>query len=540
MKIINRFFKILLWTIIAYGTVAHAADPSQYGTPFSGVPDPQDASIYQVNMRCFSSTRNFQGVIQRLDKIKALGVNVLYLMPFYPVGTLKSVNSPYCEKDYVTIGSEFGTLSDLRQLVDSAHSLGMAVIFDWVANHTAWDHTWITPHKSWYLQDGTGKILSPPGQSWNDVAQLNFSNDTMVNAMIDAMRFWVFTANCDGFRCDYAAGPPDAFWTKAISNLRSITTHKLIIFAEGDHSANYTSGFDYNFSWNFYNTVKQINSGSTATLIDNSNAYDYNGATGSQQIVRWLSNHDIYGSEGSPYTVFGGKTAVLANFVVSAYMKSVPFIYNGMEVGDIVPHPFPFTGAVIDWTQDSTVTPEMTKIILFRDSSLAIRRGTMKSYTSTNVCAFKKVSGKDSVFVFVNLRNAVKTFTLPSAIAYATVKDAFTGTSDTLGTIISLTPYEYRVFTIESTTGINSYTMSDEDIKIYPNPTENSVINIKISDSYKNSKIDIFDSLGRIVYQNILSDQLSTIDISAWTKGIFIVKISSVTNKVLTQKLLVD
>jgi hypothetical protein len=62
---------------------------TQYGTPFTGVPDPRDAVIYQVNMRVFSSTRNFQGVINRLDSIKALGVNVIYLMPVYPVGVLK-------------------------------------------------------------------------------------------------------------------------------------------------------------------------------------------------------------------------------------------------------------------------------------------------------------------------------------------------------------------------------------------------------------------------------------------------------------------
>lgn len=540
MKIINRFFKVLLWSVIAYGTIAHAADPAQYGTPFSGVPGPQDAVIYQVNMRSFSSTRNFQGVINRLANIKALGVNVIYLMPIYPVGALNSVNSPYCVKDYGLVGPEFGTLTDLRNLIDSAHNLGMAVILDWVANHTAWDHPWITAHKSWYLQDGSGNIVSPPGQSWTDVAQLNFTVSAMRTAMIDAMRFWVFTANCDGFRCDYAAGPPATFWQQAITNLRSITTHKLLMFAEGDNSTDYTSGFDYNFSWNFYNNIKLIKTGSSATLIDNSNAFDYSGATGTQQIVRWLTNHDIYGSEGSPYTVFGGKAAVIADFVVTAYMKSVPFIYNGMEVGDTVPHPFPFTGAIINWTQDTTVTPEMTKIIALRNSSLAIRRGTMTSYTNADICAFKKVSGTDSVFVVVNLRNAAKTFILPSDIANATAIDAFTSASDTLGTSISLIPYQYKVFTIEHTTGTNLYTKSAKDIDIYPNPTENSIINIKITDSYKNSKIDIYDSLGRVVYQNILSSLLSTIDVSDWTKGIFIIKISSGMNNVVTQKLLVD
>jgi hypothetical protein len=80
--------------------IVNEAPLVQYGTPFPAVPARQDATIYQVNMRAFSSTSNFQGVIARLDSIKALGINVIYLMPIFPVGSVNSVNSPYCVKDY--------------------------------------------------------------------------------------------------------------------------------------------------------------------------------------------------------------------------------------------------------------------------------------------------------------------------------------------------------------------------------------------------------------------------------------------------------
>ena len=103
-----------------------APDP-QYGTPFSGVPDPADVTLYQVNTRAFSSSGTFRGVQDRLDSIKALGVNVLYLMPVYPVGTIKSVNSPYSIKDYSAVAAEFGTLDDLRNLISEAHNKNMAV-----------------------------------------------------------------------------------------------------------------------------------------------------------------------------------------------------------------------------------------------------------------------------------------------------------------------------------------------------------------------------------------------------------------------------
>ena len=196
-------------------------------------------------MRAFSTQSNFQGVIARLDSIKALGINVIYLMPIYPVGAVKSVNSPYCVKDYKGVNTEFGNLTDLRALIEGAHSRNMSVILDWVANHTAWDNAWITQHKDWYLQDGLGNIVSPPGTGWNDVAQLNFTNGMMRLEMIRSMKYWVYTANVDGFRCDFADGPPYDFWKQAIDTLRNITTHKLLMLAEGTRSNHYTAGFDW-------------------------------------------------------------------------------------------------------------------------------------------------------------------------------------------------------------------------------------------------------------------------------------------------------
>ena len=122
---------------IAPPPVVTESDPAQYGTPFSNVVDRQDAVIYQVNMRVFSQQGNFAGVMARLDSIKGLGINVIYLMPIYPVGTLNSVNSPYCVKDYKAVNSEFGTLTHLRVLFDSVHKKNMSLILDCVANHTS-------------------------------------------------------------------------------------------------------------------------------------------------------------------------------------------------------------------------------------------------------------------------------------------------------------------------------------------------------------------------------------------------------------------
>lgn len=419
---------------------------TQYGTPFSGVVDRQDATIYQVNMRAFSAQSNFQGVISRLDSIKALGINVIYLMPIYPVGTVNAVNSPYAVKDYRGINSEFGTLTDLRALVDGAHSKGMSIILDWVANHTAWDNPWIGAHSDWYLKNSAGSIISPPGTGWNDVAQLNFSNAAMRLEMIQSMKYWVYTANVDGFRFDYADGPPVDFWKQAIDTLRNISTHKLLLLAEGNRSNHFAAGFDFIFGFNFYGGLKSIvGNNQSATLLDGLNTTEFNGASNGQQVVRYLTNHDVNSSDGTPQDLFGGIPGSLAAFVVTAYMKGVPMIYNGQEVGTPFRLAFPFTGADINWTLNPGLVAEYKRIIGFRNTSAALRRGQLTTYHSANVAAFTKEGGAEKVLVLSNLRNSSQVYILPTALANTTWMDAYTGAAVSLSNSVSLGAYQYIV-----------------------------------------------------------------------------------------------
>jgi glycosidase len=451
----TNLYLFLTWLLTSCGKSSDAppAPPvnptdtvAQYGTPFAGVVDRQDAVIYQVNMRTFSTPGNFAGVTARLDSIKALGANVVYLMPIYPVGMYKAINSPYCVRDHMAVNPEFGSLNDLRALVDGAHSRNMSVILDFVANHTAWDHVWISAHKDWYKQDNAGNIIAPPGTGWNDVAQINFNNADLRLALIRAMKYWVLAVNIDGYRCDYTDGPPLDFWKQAIDTLRNISTHKLLLLAEGGRSANYTIGFDYNFGFGFFNNLKSIyNSNVSAQSIDNLNTTDYTSASNGQQIVRYITNHDVNGSDGTPLELFGDKKGSMAAFVVVSYMKSVPMIYNGQEVATPVRMTFPFTSTKIDWTINPDVTAEYKKVIAFRNSSNAIRRGTLQSYSSSDICAFTKEQAGEKVLVIANMRNTISNYSVPPALANTTWVDVMKGTSVMLTGNIPVQPYEYLV-----------------------------------------------------------------------------------------------
>ena len=137
------------------------------------LPAVDDVVMYQVNPRVFAPENSLKVVAQRVDSIRQLGATVMWVMPIYPNGKIKSKNSPYSISDYKQVNPEFGTIDDMKALVDSCHAHGMSLILDWVANHTAWDNVWMEEHKDWYTQDSTGAVIYPPGTDWTDVADLN-------------------------------------------------------------------------------------------------------------------------------------------------------------------------------------------------------------------------------------------------------------------------------------------------------------------------------------------------------------------------------
>ncbi len=418
---------------------------AQYGIPFSNVPAREDAVMYEVNIRTFSAAGNFAGVTARLDSLKALGVNVIYLMPVYPVGILNAINSPYCVKDYKSINSEFGTLNDLRAIVDGAHSKNMSVILDWVGNHTSYDHSWVVPHKDWYLQNAAGNIISPPGTGWNDVAQLNFNSSVMRLEMIKCMKYWIYAANVDGYRFDFADGPPLDFWKQAIDTLRNIATHKLLLMAEGGRTANFSVGFDYNFGFSFFGNLKSVYTGQSALQIDNQNAAEYIGASNGQQVIRYTTNHDVNGSDGTPAELFGGQQGSMGAFIIAAYMKSIPMLYSGQEVATPYRLVFPFTLKDIDWSLNPAVTAEYKKIIGLRNGNDAIKKGTLTTYSNADVCVFIKELGAKKVLVLTNVRNSIVNYALPAVIASTNWVDGFNGATVALNNQISLQPYQYIV-----------------------------------------------------------------------------------------------
>ena len=420
----------------------------QFGTPYTSTPAPEDCSLYQVNFRAFGPPGNFAAVQGRLDSIRALGINTLYLMPVYPIGALKSVNSPYCVKDYLSVNTGFGDLTGLRTLVAEAHKRNMAVLFDWVADHTSWDNAWIA-NKTWYKQDGGGNIISPPNTGWNDVAALNFTNTDMREAMIRAMKYWVYQANIDGYRCDAADFVPADFWRQAIDSLRAIPTHKLLLFAEGTRPDHFTAGFDLVFGMGFYyNMVGNVfGKGGSVRSIDSVNTVEYASANAAGRVVRYTSNHDVDNSDGTPLDLLGGRTGSLAAFLASSYMPGAPMIYNGQERGCPIKLNFFNNSTTIDWTLNPDILAIYKNIIGYRNNKTSLRKGSLQVYSNNDILVFTRSLPGDTVLVIVNLRNSPSSYTTPAALTIAAWKNAFDGSNSpfSMPPQINLQPYEYRV-----------------------------------------------------------------------------------------------
>lgn len=447
-----HFTKTLICFLLLFASSLYAQDPPQYGTPFAGVPDTRDVNMYQVHIRPFSANGNLAGVTARLDNIKALGTNVIYLMPIYPHGTdSRSSPSPYCIKDFKAVGSEYGSLADLRTLVDGAHSRGMAVILDIAINGTSWDNAWTVSHPEYYMRSGT--TIQQLG-NFSDIAALDLNSSATRNAIKDAMRYWILAANVDGYRCDYANNPPLDFWSEVIGNIRGISSHKLLMLAEGDRQANFTAGFDMNFGdrW-FWNALKDVAAGGPVSQrFQTINDYEYVNATGSNQAVRYTGNHDTYTNDNGvqrPFVIFNNHNGIVANFLVSAYMKGVPFLMSGQEIDYEPKTDWPWQGFKFNWSQNTTAAADFAKILNFRTSSAAIRRGDLTMYPNDDISIFTKTLGTEKVIVMSNLRNATKSYVIPAALAGTYVNPYNNNASVTLtaGTTRSFAAYEYLVLT---------------------------------------------------------------------------------------------
>ncbi len=290
------------------------------------------AVIYELNVRQFSPEGNFAGVAAQLPRLRDLGVDLLWLMPIYPIGQEDrkgTLGSYYAIQDYCAVNPEFGTFDEFRQLVEQIHAHGLRVILDWVPNHTARDARWVGAHPDYYVMNPeTGRPAVP--FDWSDTAQLDYANPEMRRAMVGAMQFWLRETAIDGFRVDMAMLEPIDFWDTAIGALKKVRPD-LFMLAEAEGPHFHRQAFDVSYAWELHHRLVDIANGRANVqslremLRAESEAYPLDAFR-----MFFTSNHDENSWKGSEFDRFGPAVRTMA--ALTYFLPGIPLIYNGQEV----------------------------------------------------------------------------------------------------------------------------------------------------------------------------------------------------------------
>jgi len=368
----------------------------------------RDGVVYEIYPRAFSRLGDFNGITAHLDRLKDLGVNILWLMPIHPIGQEKkkgSIGSPYAVRDYYGINPSYGTKEDFAKLIVAAHGRGMKVIIDIVANHTSWDSV-MMKWPEFYEHDAAGHITYP--HDWSDVAELNYKNPQLRRYMTDMLKYWVREFDLDGFRCDVAEEVPTDFWENARAELDKIKPD-IVMLAEGHKAELLLKAFDFDYSWPLHSALTHVLQG-RASASDLRSEWDkeFREWPRGSLHMRFSDNHD----ERRAIARFGEPGALAASALMFT-LDGVPMLYNGMEVGDTAESGAPalFEKLPIFWpiAERRPEFPRFYKqLIALRRSSDALRRGSLEWLSNSDesrVLTYARRTAGEEILVAINLSN---------------------------------------------------------------------------------------------------------------------------------------
>ncbi|MDG1686620.1 MAG: alpha-amylase family glycosyl hydrolase [Flavobacteriaceae bacterium] len=386
------------------------------------------AVLYEANIRQYSVEGSFNAFAEDLPKLKKMGVKIIWLMPINPISTTKSkgpLGSYYAVSNYTKVNPEFGTLKDFKSLVNKAHQLGMYVILDWVPGHTGWDHVWIKENSDYYLKNRKGEIIDPidfrTGKSfgWTDVADLNYKNMQMREALRKAMVYWVEETNIDGYRIDQAYAVPQEFYNKTFAILKRIKP--LFLLAETDiyhpGGLDLVKKFDASYDWPGHHLSKKVAQGQKNALNYSRHIERTIKRYGPENIVvNFVSNHDENSWNGTIEESYG--KAAYAFMALNYTIPGMPLVYSGQEydlnkrLHFFEKDSFPkVSGKTMEFLQQLGALKNNHKALTSGLSGGSFRR--LLNSKNDQILAFERERDGDTIVFIANLSKDYAQFTLP-------------------------------------------------------------------------------------------------------------------------------
>lgn len=322
----------------------------------------RNLTCYQVFVRQHSEAGNFAGVLADLDRIAALNVDILYLMPIHPLGQLNrkgDVGSPYAIADYREIDPAYGTKDEFQTLILEAHRRGLRVMMDIVLNHTAPDHVYVKTHPEWYYHKADGSLGNRVG-NWTDIIDFDYASPELWTELKDMLKGWALMG-ADGFRCDVASLVPLNFWKQIRAEIRKLNPDFLWL-AESSHKefisnlrqagfnacsdGELMQAFDVNYDYEFDHEFREV-------LERKRPLSDWMNIMKLQEVIyplnycklRSLENHDTQ----RLFSVVTDRDEVRNWTAASFFEKGMAFVYAGQEAWNTAA-PSLFTRDPIDWS----------------------------------------------------------------------------------------------------------------------------------------------------------------------------------------------
>lgn len=299
--------------------------------------------IYSIYVRNHTEEGTFRAVIGDLDRIKALGVDIIWFLPIHPIGIKGkkgSLGCPYANRDYRTVNPEYGTMKDFTALVDAIHDRGMKCIIDVVYNHTSPDSTLTQEHPEFFYHKPDGSMGNHIGE-WSDVVDLDYTCKALWDYQIESLQMWAGIV--DGFRCDVASFVPVEFWCRAREACEKVrpgclwlaeTVHSSFglaarqagLYSENDYEM--FRAFDMEYDYDIHEVFCRYIRGECklSNYMDVMNFQEC-GYPGNYNKLRFLENHDQARAAS-----FATDSQVLENFTAFLYFqKGTTLLYGGQE-----------------------------------------------------------------------------------------------------------------------------------------------------------------------------------------------------------------
>ena len=333
----------------------------------------RNKSIYQVFVRQYSEEQTFKALTKDLDRIKAMGFDVVYLLPFHPIGEVArkgSVGSPYSIKDYYAIDSLHGDLDDFITLRNEINKRGMELMIDIVFNHTSRDSKLLKEKPDWFYKNEKGEFANRVGD-WSDITDLNFEVREVWDYLIDVLKYWA--KYVDGFRCDVAPLLPIEFWIEARKAVDEVNSNILwltesvelgfikyirdIGFDASSDSMMYEA-FDVCYDYDIFGYMddylyeKEPLKHWLRAIIEQESIYPKNYVK-----LRSFENHD---QERIAKKAKDQKQLIHLT-AMQFFIKGMPMVYNGQE--HLIKHrPDLFEHDLIKWDSSNSIEHIITKL----------------------------------------------------------------------------------------------------------------------------------------------------------------------------------